>query len=220
MKLTKLSLAILSAAFLLISTAPAKSATLLSDNFDTENSGAGKLNYTGYTNWDSGNTNLVGNGFNDVLPGNGLYANLKDIGSSFLQSKRLFTFNAGDTVNLSFRLAGSGNSNSGLLVTLGSIFISVYTAPGTPFQTISETILVTPDLATFAQANPLIQYLIFQGGGNSSTNLYIDNVSVTDQLVSPTAVPEPSMVPGLLLVTAFGIKKLVVQRQKSIQSVE
>src|SRR5579862_1829881 len=67
------------AAFALCVGAPAAHAQvyLLNDNFNTENGGVGQLNYTGFDNWNvSGAVDLIGNGFFDFYPGNGLYVDM------------------------------------------------------------------------------------------------------------------------------------------------
>lgn len=56
----------------------AQATVLLSDNFNSENGGAGTLNYAGFVNWtvSDGSVDLCGNGFCDFLPGNGLYVDM------------------------------------------------------------------------------------------------------------------------------------------------
>ena len=51
---------------------------LFEDNFDTENDGIGELSYDNLANWTilSGGIDLIGNGFWDAYPGNGLYLDL------------------------------------------------------------------------------------------------------------------------------------------------
>ena len=90
---------------------PVAAATLLEDNFDAENSGTGTLNYSGLANWDvtDGSVDLIGNGFFDYLPGNGLYLDLDGStgNAGKLESKTTYSFNPGDIVELKFNLAGS-----------------------------------------------------------------------------------------------------------------
>jgi len=52
--------------------------TLFSDDFDGENQSRGVLNYRGFENWTvtRGEVDLIGNGFWDVYPENGLYLDL------------------------------------------------------------------------------------------------------------------------------------------------
>ena len=53
-------------------------AVIFSDNFDGENGGVGALNYAGFANFtvSNGSVDLIGNGYFDYLPGNGLYIDL------------------------------------------------------------------------------------------------------------------------------------------------
>ncbi|MEZ5560441.1 MAG: hypothetical protein R3E86_18090 [Pseudomonadales bacterium] len=52
----------------------ANAAIIFSDNFDGENGGVGALNYNSFAHWTvlDGTVDLIGNGFFDFLPGNGL----------------------------------------------------------------------------------------------------------------------------------------------------
>jgi len=56
----------------------ASATVFFSDNFDSENGGVGVFNYNGFANWSvsDGTVDLVGNGFEDFLPGNGLYLDM------------------------------------------------------------------------------------------------------------------------------------------------
>lgn len=48
------------------------------DDFNSENGGTGALNFSSFTLWNvtDGGVDLVGNGFYDGYPGNGLYVDL------------------------------------------------------------------------------------------------------------------------------------------------
>jgi hypothetical protein len=67
---------------LLGAVAPGNASSLLADNFDTENGGAGQLNYSNFANFTVSNAgtggavDLIGNGFFDFYPGNGLYVDI------------------------------------------------------------------------------------------------------------------------------------------------
>lgn len=68
------------------------------------------LDYSSYLNWSviSGQTNLLGNGFLDLLPGNGLYVELAaDNHPATLQSIDAFTLNPGDSYDVQFSLGGN-----------------------------------------------------------------------------------------------------------------
>lgn len=82
--------------------------------------GKGELDYTAFLNWnvDSGNVNLLGNGFFDYLPGNGLYVELAGHIASFgnyngrLLSKNAIHLTAGATYRLTAWLAGNQRLNA------------------------------------------------------------------------------------------------------------
>jgi hypothetical protein len=53
-------------------------AVVFSDSFDSEHNGVGMLNFAAFTKWtiSDGSVDLIGKGFNDVFPGEGLYVDL------------------------------------------------------------------------------------------------------------------------------------------------
>ena len=74
--------------------------------------GQGVLNYTGFNNWDviGGNVDLIGNGFFDLLPGNGLYVDLGGTSAphaGLMKSKSTFPVVAGREYRLTVTLAGN-----------------------------------------------------------------------------------------------------------------
>lgn len=76
----------------------------------------GALNYTGFKNWnvDFGTVDLIGNGFFDLLPGNGLYIDMAGSSPIFpgqITTKQSFTFQPNITYRLSFDLAGNQRAN-------------------------------------------------------------------------------------------------------------
>lgn len=89
----------------------AQATTLLQDNFNAENGGVGKLNYVSFSNWtvNKGTVDLIGNGFWDLVPGNGLFLDMDGSGidSGGIVSASNFSFLAGRTYTLNFRMAGS-----------------------------------------------------------------------------------------------------------------
>lgn len=71
---------------------------------------AGALDYSSFQNWSviAGQVNLLGNGFIDLLPGNGLYVELANSGNpATIESIDTFTLNPGDTYELAFELGGN-----------------------------------------------------------------------------------------------------------------
>lgn len=90
--------------------------TLLSDNFNTENGGNGVLNYAGFANWNvsDGTVDLIGNGYFDFLPGNGLYVDMDGStgNAGAMETKAAFDFDAAKRYRVSFRLAGNQRNNN------------------------------------------------------------------------------------------------------------
>ena len=100
---------------------------LLSDNFDTENNGAGVFDWTRFANWNvlAGCVDLHGNGFVDVQPGKGLYVDLDgscDAGGT-IESKTAFALQPGTYV-LEFWMAGNQriDATDTVNVTVGSVY--------------------------------------------------------------------------------------------------
>jgi len=171
-----------------------------SDNFDSENGGGWALNYTGFANWTivDGTVDLIGNGFWDFLPGNGLYVDMD--GSTYNPGQMLsstpFDLQPG-TYTLTFDLAGNQHLAPTDPVTvrlaMGSLLDKTYTLGNyDPFTTFTETIIVTS--ATSAS-------LTFEGAGTGSDNIgmLLDNVTVT-------LVPEPATI-CLLGLGVLGLLK-------------
>jgi hypothetical protein len=86
--------------FLVILISPEASSAdifLLNDDFDTENSSIGLLDYSRFSNWivTRGSVDLIGNGFYDFYPGNGLYVDLDgstNEGGKLESKKKIYTF--------------------------------------------------------------------------------------------------------------------------------
>jgi len=168
-----------------------------SDNFDSENSGAWALNYTGFANWTivDGTVDLIGAGSPyDFLPGNGLYVDMD--GSTYNPGQMLssspFALQPG-TYTLTFDLAGNQHLTPSDPVTvqlaMGSLLDKTYTLGNyDPFTTFTETIIVTS--ATSAS-------LTFEGTGSDNIGMLLDNVTLT-------LVPEPATI-CLLGLGALGL---------------
>jgi hypothetical protein len=131
----------------LLSSVTGRAAVLLNDNFDTENGGVGMLNYTGFANFDVANSgsggasDLIGNGFFDFYPGNGLYVDICGSQSAcgVLTTKQ--TFAPGDyTVTLGIAGNARISGSDALNVNFGSFSASF---PLTEFQTATEVENVT-----------------------------------------------------------------------------
>ena len=189
----------------------AGAATILFDNFDTENGGQGVLNYTGFANFvvDDGTVDLIGDTASgtplfDLLPGNGLYVDLD--GSTF-DAGTLISFpvalGPGD-YSLSFDLAGNNrNTNNDTvlfaLIGPGAVILDSLTMAGTdPFTTFSYGFTTTGGGILFAFLNE-------PDGDNIGALL--DNVHLQ-------SVPEPAM---LLL---FGLAALAAAARARKRSAE
>lgn len=154
------------------------SSVLLSDNFNTENNGFGKFDYSNLTNWNvtDGTVDLIGNGYFDVLEGNGLYLDLD--GTTFkagrLESKSSFNFSPGDQVVLSFSLAGSQRDGKNSVdVSLGNLYRESFELSGTePFRKITRSFTVTSITSG---------RLVFDHGkeGSNNVGLLLDNVELS-----------------------------------------
>ncbi|MBD2486756.1 PEP-CTERM sorting domain-containing protein [Aulosira sp. FACHB-615] len=191
----------------------ANAATLLSDNFNSENGGVGSLNYNAFTNWNvsGGSVDLIGNGSFDLFPGNGLYLDTDGSTSNAgrITSKTAFTFNPGDLVDISFDLGGAsrrGETNS-VIVSLGSLFNETFTLPANEALT---TIRRRINVATLTTAN-----LAFEGVGGDNVGLILDNITLSR---TPTSIPEPSAWLGVLALGALGtvsVSKRQLQKLKA-----
>ncbi|MBX9737084.1 MAG: hypothetical protein K2X32_09175 [Phycisphaerales bacterium] len=126
-----------------------------SDNFDTENTGFGQLNYATLANWTvtEGSVDLIGNGFFDYYPGNGLYLDLAGTtGQGGTISTAAFNFAPGNYV-LAFTLAGrpdNGANINTVNVNLGSLYSNQFALPSS--QGVTEYIVPISVLAPTSAA--------------------------------------------------------------------
>jgi len=161
----------------LASTAFAPTTVLLSDDFDTQNGGSGAGNFSSLTQWNitDGSIDLVGNGWADYLPGNGLYLDLdgETNNASRLESKTSFNFSTGDLITLNFALGGSQRGNTETVtVSLGTLWNETFALPSSqPFTTISRTFSITA-----ASSN---NKLIFDQEGGDNVGLFLDAVQLS-----------------------------------------
>jgi len=167
----------------------AQAGTLFSDNFNSENGGVGTLNYTGFANWNvasgGGAVDLIGNGFFDFLPGNGLYVDTEGstgLGGTMV-TKSTFNFVPGLDYTLSFDLAGDqrgGDRSEIVTVGGGSILDKDLVLPsGQGF---------TLETFSFTVSSDESSTLSFAAGENGDVGLLLDNVELTS--ASPNGVPD------------------------------
>lgn len=148
---------------------------LFEDDFDAENAGVGVLNYTGFANWGvtDGTVDLIGNGFFDFYPGNGLYVDLDGStdDAGILTTTMTFALPEG-SYELSFDLGGSqrGDSND-VTVTLGGLYTDTFTlASADPLSTVSVPVAVP--------AGGALVTLSFENAGGDNVGAIVDNVSL------------------------------------------
>lgn len=179
-------------------------APIFSDNFDTENSGAGQLNYTTLTNWTvtQASVDLIGNGLYDFYPGQGLFLDLDgttgNAGNGQIVSNP--TFGPG-TYQLTFFLGnnpGGGSTINQLKVELGDWNATYNTSNSIPAATINVTFTSTVGGAlTFSQFGP----------GDQQGSI-LDNVELST-LGRSAEAPEPST---LMMLAAAGAALIGLSR--------
>ncbi|HMD66359.1 MAG TPA: PEP-CTERM sorting domain-containing protein [Stellaceae bacterium] len=177
-------------------------AILLNDNFDTENGSVGQLNYFGFANFNIANagsggaSDLIGNGFFDFYPGNGLYVDICGSASTcgVLATKQ--TFGAGSYI-VTLNIAGNARfvGTDAVDVSFGSFSANF---PLTEFQMATEVENVT--LTAPAQLTISDQGLFGPDIGDILLSVEVQTAAA--------AVPEPAslvlLVGGLLGFAAFG----------------
>jgi hypothetical protein len=178
--------------------APAQSAVIFSDNFDSYPATTNATNFGGNWTVTNGSVDVIGNGFFDFYPGNGLYIDLdgstNDPGD--FTSKAL-SVNAG-TYTLEFVLSGStlGESNT-VDVSFGSYSESFNLASNYPVTTFTRTV-------NFA-SNSLAS-VVFKNGGSDNMGALLFNVTVA-------SVPEAET--AAMMLAGLGIMGSIVRRRKS-----
>jgi hypothetical protein len=163
---------------------PAFAVVIFDDNFNAENGGVGVLNYNSFAKWSvsDGTVDLIGNGFYDFLPGNGLYVDMDGSTSNAGIMTSALTLAPGE-YTLQFDLAGNhrnGATETVIVdVTFGSLLEKTYSlSQNSPFTTFTETFTVST--ATSAT-------LSFTGVGGDNIGMLLDNVKL-----SSVSVPEYS----------------------------
>lgn len=182
----------------------AQAAIVFSDNFNAEHGGVGALNYTGFTNWDvtSGSVDLIGNGYYDFLPGNGLYVDMNGSTGQGGTIATKTTFAPG-AYTLTFDFAGSQRGLSGIVtVSLGDVSQLITLGSSAPFTSYS----FTANVATAGALN--LSFASGIAGGNAGGLL--DNVVVATGNAG-TGVPEPATA----LLLGSGLIGLALSRRRA-----
>lgn len=184
----------------------AQAATIFSDNFNSANGGVGALNYAGFANWtvSDGTVDLIGNGFFDFFPANGLYIDMDgSTGNAGKLTSIELNLAAGDYL-LSYDLAGNQRNsgieqvNVGVTGTLASTSHSL--AMSAPFQTFS---------LGFSLLVPGSVFLTFEGTGNDNVGMLLDNVLLVS--VEQPGVPDTA---ATVLLLSLGVGVLLSVRAR------
>lgn len=226
---------ILVAAAAMVTAVSAEAATVFSDDFNAEATGAPVASLA---NWNIlGTVDVVGTtnpyGITVSGPASGNVIDLDGSpGPGEIVMKNAFAFNAGDTVSLSFVLGGSqrvsGTDNFFTRLIFGAPFSqAVSNGVGTgvfsvltgvngffaPTATFNRTIASTTPFGTssfsFVAGNAGSIRLAFGSTSKDNIGPLLDNVSLG---VTPSAVPEPAT--WLMMLAGFGIVGSAMRRRR------
>jgi len=181
MKLTRFACVVSIASMLLAGNA--FGASVFSDDFNAENGGAGVVNYVAFANWTvtSGSVDLIGNGYYDFLPGNGLYIDMDGSTSQAGTIESIAIPLAAGTYQLSFDLAGNRRIDTRDQVTaqvnVGPLFAEDFSLPFDAG--------FTHYVRNFSVASPTTVSLSFAAIGSDNVGMLLDNVAVA-------AIPLPA----------------------------
>ncbi len=214
--------------------APAQAANVFTDNFDAENGGASQFNYSGFANFSvTGQVDIIAHGSFFNCPGPGSCVDLDGTsGPGRLTSLSSFSFNAGDTIRLSYELSGnqrvggsdgwfSGFTFAGAtqLNNYGFNYFGSDVVVGNFLTTGITTSTTIASNAPFAQRSLFFTAgnagsLTFNIGTNSADNFgpVLDNVT----LDISNAVPEPAT--WGMMIAGFGIVGSALRRRRSFRT--
>lgn len=192
------SMLILLLFFVKINTPAYAQSLLFFDDFNAENNGQGALAYASFSKWNvtRPDVDLIGNGYFDIYPGNGLYVDMGGFTGGKLETKTNFSLNRG-TYEIQFSLGNNSNTDP-CVFGLGTVYVDILSPVGgtPPLQTIQRT---------FRVENAAEGRIFFDQLGNDFNGITIDNVRLTKR---SSSVPAPGslftvligVVPGVLLL--------------------
>jgi hypothetical protein len=203
----KSSLKLLVVAGSLFAATASHAVTIFSDNFNPQNGGTGVLNFGGFTNWtvSSGTVDLIGNGYFDFFPGNGLFVDLDgSTGNAGILTSSAIAVTPGNYL-LSFALGGSqrGDANT-VNVGVQTGFASASYALG------SASPLTTYSIAFSVGSNTSLN-LVFENLGGDNLGAILDNVTLERIDTAPAGVPDAGYT---LAFFALGMTALGVLRRR------
>lgn len=221
-----------------LASSPAAAQVLLTENFNSENGGAGQLNYNAFTNWTvGGQVDLVNNGSFGVscVGATGLCVDLDgSSGPGKILSKQAFAFSSGDVMKISFGISGNQRGAGLDEFFLGLVFgattttgaysgtggLAGYTGAGftAQIQNFEAFISDNTPFSTWSFQFQAISSgtVAYQLGTTSADNAgpIADNI-VVEKVVTNTVAPEPSS----WAMLAFGLGGLTVAARRRVRKV-
>jgi hypothetical protein len=168
-------------------------APIFFDDFNSENNGVGELNYTGFANWtvEDGTVDLIGNGFHDFLPGNGLYVDMdgsKNNAGKMITSQPI-SLQAG-TYELSYELAGNQRDTQP-----ETVYVEVYVGIFSTSHSLAKDAPFTLFTQQFTLASAQDITISFEGAGGDNIGMLLDNVKI--EAVSVVPAPGAILLAGV-----------------------
>ena len=150
-------------------------APIFSDNFNSENGGVGALNYNGFANWSvsGGTVDLIGNGFFDFYPGNGLYVDL-DGSTAAAGTLTSSSFSLGPgSYSFTFLLGGSQRGD------VNTVHASIFGTAVSQTYTLNSRDPLALQTINFTLLSPTTVNLLFHNDGGDNIGAILDNVTLS-----------------------------------------